>query len=54
VSATNVAYYDGHVDTLQRIDPKASDADQDPITGTSRLSGLHSTEAPFFRLSDQH
>ena len=51
-SATNVAYYDGHVESLQRnFNPNALAADKDPLIGRT---GLHSTEAPFFRLSDQH
>lgn len=51
-AGTNVAYYDGHVEMLQRNrDPNAVGDAKDPLVGRT---GLHSTEPPFFRLSDQH
>jgi len=47
-SATNIAFYDGHVETLDRNPTKTTD---DPIT--KRPSTLKSKEPPFFRISDQ-
>lgn len=52
-TATNIAYWDGHVGTLQRNINRNPPLDQqDPIT--SRGADLKSSTGPFFRLSDQH
>ena len=52
-TATNIAYWDGHVDTLQRnLDRTPRVGQEDPIV--SRGTDLKSSTAPFFRLSDQY
>ena len=44
---TNIAYYDGHVEALERIRRGTSDWSQDPIMGST---ALETTSPPFFMM----